>query len=147
MAPRSHSCNSTRNNPFPSPSAGTYILFFGRNGHTLIITPLNGVYLSPKILILGTEQQCQPAPISRWTLYESLISSIKGHHYACSTWTNGLSLWNLDLERKRKPCQQNLKWGYMNIQTSQELRMLSSVTLNCQATKIVMNSGSQLSEL
>ena len=31
--------------------------------------------------------------------------------------------------------------------TSQELRMLSSVTLNCQATKIVMDSGSQLSEL
>ena len=30
---------------------------------------------------------------------------------------------------------------------SQEWRMLSSVTLNCQATKIVMNSGSQLSEL
>ena len=29
---------------------------------------------------------------------------------------------------------------------SQELRMLSSVTLNCQVTKIVMNSGSQLSE-
>ena len=28
--------------------------------------------------------------------------------------------------------------------TSQELRMLSSVTLNCQVTKIVMNSGSQL---
>ena len=32
-------------------------------------------------------------------------------------------------------------------QTSQELQMLSSVTLNCQATKIVMESGSQLSEL
>ena len=31
--------------------------------------------------------------------------------------------------------------------TSQELRMLSSVTLNCQVTKIVMNSGSQLSEM
>ena len=28
--------------------------------------------------------------------------------------------------------------------TSQELRMLSSVTLNCQATKIVMDSGAQL---
>ena len=28
--------------------------------------------------------------------------------------------------------------------TSQELRMLSSVTLNCQVTKIVMDSGSQL---
>ena len=31
--------------------------------------------------------------------------------------------------------------------TSQELRMLSSVTINCQVTKIVMNSGSQLSVL
>ena len=29
----------------------------------------------------------------------------------------------------------------------QELRMLSSVTINCQVTKIVMNSGSHLSEL
>ena len=31
--------------------------------------------------------------------------------------------------------------------TWQELRMLSSVTINCQVTKIVMNSGSQLSVL
>ena len=31
--------------------------------------------------------------------------------------------------------------------TSQELRMLSSVTINCKITEIVMNSGSQLSEL
>ena len=31
--------------------------------------------------------------------------------------------------------------------TLQELRMLSSVTINCQITKIVMNSGSQLSDL
>ena len=36
---------------------------------------------------------------------------------------------------------------YYLVKTSQELRMLSSVTLNCQATKIVMNAGSQLSEL
>ena len=35
----------------------------------------------------------------------------------------------------------------MIYKTSQELRMLSSVTLNCQVTKIVMDSGSQLSEL
>ena len=34
-----------------------------------------------------------------------------------------------------------------NNKTSQELRMLSSVTINCQITKIVMNSGSQLSVL
>ena len=32
------------------------------------------------------------------------------------------------------------------MKTSQELRMLSSVTLNCLITKIVLNSGSQLSE-
>ena len=30
--------------------------------------------------------------------------------------------------------------------TLQELRMLSSVTINCQVTKIVMNSGSRFSE-
>ena len=34
-----------------------------------------------------------------------------------------------------------------NMETSQELRMLSSVTLNCQVTKNFMNSGSQLSEM
>ena len=39
------------------------------------------------------------------------------------------------------------KWNYTFTKTSQELRMLSSVTINCQITKIVMNSGSQLSEL
>ena len=33
-----------------------------------------------------------------------------------------------------------------NKQTLQALRMLSSVAFNCQVTKIVMNSGSQLSE-
>ena len=40
--------------------------------------------------------------------------------------------------------QENL---WRHIKTSQELRMLSSVTLNCQVAKIVMESGSQLSEL
>ena len=39
-----------------------------------------------------------------------------------------------------------LVWS-KHLQTSQELRLLSSVTINCQITKIVMNSGSQLSEL
>ena len=32
----------------------------------------------------------------------------------------------------------------VQLKTSQELRMLSSVTLDCQVTKIVMNLGSQL---
>ena len=36
---------------------------------------------------------------------------------------------------------------HLKIKTSQELRMLSSVTINCQVTKIVMNPGSQLSVL
>ena len=31
--------------------------------------------------------------------------------------------------------------------TSQELQMLSTVAIDCQITKIVMDSGSQLSEL
>ena len=35
----------------------------------------------------------------------------------------------------------------INNKTWQELRMLSSVTIDCQITKIVMNSGSQLSVL
>ena len=39
------------------------------------------------------------------------------------------------------------EFGALGNITSQELRMLSSVTINCQITKIVMNSGSQLSEL
>ena len=34
-----------------------------------------------------------------------------------------------------------------DIETSQELRMLSSVTPNCQVTKIVKKSSSQLSEM
>ena len=40
-----------------------------------------------------------------------------------------------------------MQWTNIMDKTSQELRMLSSVTLNCQITKIVMNPGSQLSEL
>ena len=35
----------------------------------------------------------------------------------------------------------------LKLKTSQELRMLSNVTLNCQVAKIVMNSGPHLSEL
>ena len=46
---------------------------------------------------------------------------------------------------------QNQKYLVTNfqkkIQKRQELRMLSSVTINCQVSKIVMNSGSQLLEL
>ena len=41
----------------------------------------------------------------------------------------------------------NMGWNPAHKKTSQELRMLSPVTLNCQETMIVMNSSSQLSEL
>ena len=42
---------------------------------------------------------------------------------------------------------QNNDKDVLKLQTSQELRMLSSVTINCQVTMIVMNPGSQLSVL
>ena len=47
---------------------------------------------------------------------------------------------------RREHSKGNDKYEDETLKTSQELRMLSSVTLNCQVTKIVMNSGSQLSE-
>ena len=48
-------------------------------------------------------------------------------------------LWVVVSEKKGE--QMSFREG---IKTSQELRMLSSVTLDWQVTKIVMNSGSQL---
>ena len=39
------------------------------------------------------------------------------------------------------------KLGDPSLKTSQELRMLSSVTINCQVTKIFMKPGFQLSVL
>ena len=41
----------------------------------------------------------------------------------------------------------NLGRKHISRKTSQELRMLSGVTINCQVTKIVRNPGSQLSVL
>ena len=52
------------------------------------------------------------------------------------------SIWELQQILKSIPW----KCTYFN-KTSQELRMLSNATLNCQVAKIVMNSSSQLSEL
>ena len=40
-----------------------------------------------------------------------------------------------------------LEGATMLQKTSQELRMLSSVTINCQVTQIVINPGSQLSQM
>ena len=52
-------------------------------------------------------------------------------------------------KREKKMSRVNYYQSAFNTQkeTSQELRMLSNVTLNCQVAKVVMNSGSQLSEL
>ena len=56
--------------------------------------------------------------------------------------------WTVVLDWVKIESQSCLDWiGHFLSKTSQELRMLSSVTINCQVTKIVMNSGSQLSEL
>ena len=43
--------------------------------------------------------------------------------------------------------KENISESYLETKTSQELRMLSNVTLNCQVAKIVMNSDSQWSKL
>ena len=51
------------------------------------------------------------------------------------------------LEQKRCSWSPWLRWRAQKIaKTSQELQMLSSVTLNCQEAKTVRNSGPQLSE-
>ena len=50
--------------------------------------------------------------------------------------------WSNDLLLKRAlPLRSSM---FLVSKTSQELRMLSTVTLDCQVTKIVMNSDSQL---
>ena len=52
------------------------------------------------------------------------------------SWTR-ISVNNFDFPQKHR----------ISEETSQELRMLSSVIINCQVTKIVINPGSQLSVL
>ena len=54
--------------------------------------------------------------------------------------------WTSQLQSLWYRCYCAILAGFL-YKTSQELWMLSSVTINCQITKIVMNSGSQLSEL
>ena len=82
---------------------------------------------------------------SNWsdpTAWGDYITSL----YLCAMW------WNVTNASWEFSATVSLCWKQTNKdkqgkQTSQELRMLSSVTINCQITKIVMNSGSQLSEL
>ena len=53
-------------------------------------------------------------------------------------------------QKRTRHCEKKTKTkkGHVAVKkTSQELRMLSTVTLNCQVTKVVKNSGSQLLEL
>ena len=69
-----------------------------------------------------------------------VIAINKKKKYVSMTLSKGVG----DRNQWEKMHQKELK---QEKKTSQELRMLSSVTLNRQATKIVMNSGSQLSEL
>ena len=93
--------------------------------------------------------------------------SILYHCYGCTLWThtvgkNTVSLYYINVmgaqcalhtvEKFTSQCSLFKVCTHNNIiilrmKTSQELRMLSSVTINCQVTKIVMNPGSQLSEL
>ena len=54
-----------------------------------------------------------------------------------SIWYGGVGGEGLKTKKKR---WDTFFFGIFVWKTSQELRMLSSVTLNCQATKIVINS-------
>ena len=45
------------------------------------------------------------------------------------------------------PSLKDRSYFQQNVKTSQKLRILSSVTLNCQVTMVVINSDSQLSEV
>ena len=51
------------------------------------------------------------------------------------------------LSRKKRMSQKNDVRSICEIKSSQELQLLSSVTIDCQVTKIVMIPGSQLSVL
>ena len=91
-----------------------------------------------------------------WKIYRYICTSFSAHCAGYGT------LWNLEFtaegdstkgkvwqHHQLAPEHTQLKPLQMCLtaekhQTSQELRMLSSVTLNCQVTKIVMDSVSQL---
>ena len=82
--------------------------------------------------------------LKKWSQYNFLCCFYKFHssHHATVQCNNSCS--NMINATQGNSCNAH---NSCNNKTSQELRMLSSVTINCQITKIVMNSGSQLSEL
>ena len=55
-----------------------------------------------------------------------------------------VSIWSLSYYKQKSYHTTRMLTLSLLLKTSQELRMLSSVTLNCQVTKIVMDSVSQL---
>ena len=96
------------------------------------------------------------APISKWGSAsdtqqpETTRGSISSHANKTSSALAPKSIWGSILSTFKATqifSNQQLCTHHQQPKTSQKLRMLSIVTLNCQITKIVMNSGSQLSEL
>ena len=74
-------------------------------------------------------------------------------YWICSVWTKHFlvgscahNIANIPIKLEQSEAETSPRKMRKQFQASPELRMLSSVTLNCQVTKIVMNSGSQLSE-
>ena len=109
-----------------------------------IFAPWPGAQMGPlRQLKLATDTSCQNAPMSVdiKSIFLELFSKrciLRRPFTLCVSWLPQLLLYTF--------CQsRSMVAG--DGKTSQELRMLSSVTINCQITKIVMNSGSQLSEL
>ena len=69
-----------------------------------------------------------------------------GFYLLCPAW-DLRPFWQNHKNTKTKKYTETQQKNDKKKKTSQELRMLSSVTIHCQITTIVMNSGSQLSEL
>ena len=84
--------------------------------------------------------ESEPAPIHNNVGLEELNKTDRllvqqvGHHHH----------WHQHHRPNTQNCWDSLEFS---IKTSQELRMLSSVAINCQVAKIVINPGSQLSVL
>ena len=103
---------------------------------------------------LHTEESGQ---LPRWSVI--MMSMINNHWLyiiqpsikGIISWSPNSTVLHLDIYLcKYTNTQQGNLLGYrgeVQYKTSQELRMQSSVTLNCKVTKIVMNSVFQLSEL
>ena len=99
------------------------------------------VVLSKKLLLYKSQplhwhvRECFSSQMNLW-------SNLSVWTVVCSC---NFIIWEVYSNTRKKVVQYYSLKGRVPRETSQELRMLSSVTINCQITKIVINPGPQLS--